>query len=68
MKSSRMPADATASKPPKRCNKINGIKIPSNMTANQRRSTIAKVNNAQRIKNQRLTRAERVNMRKSLEG
>ena len=39
MKSSRMPASV---EPPK---KIGNISVPPNMTPNQRRSTIAKINN-----------------------
>ena len=57
MQSSRVPG---LSKPPK-ARKINGINVPSNLTPDQRRSTVAK------IKNSKMTRSDHIKARKSLE-
>jgi len=56
MQSSRMPSTSP------RTTKINGIKVPSVMTPNQRRSTIAKINNAKKLPGP-ATRADRINER-----
>ena len=55
MQSSRMPSTSPRTK-------INGIKVPSVMTPNQRRSTIAKINNAKKLPGP-ATRADRINER-----
>ena len=58
--SSRMPIPSM----PEQFRKISGIKVPEDMTPNQRRSTIAKIKNARANK----TISDHVRDRKSQEG
>tara|TARA_R110000824_G_scaffold38413_4_gene117366 strand:- start:2131 stop:2331 length:201 start_codon:yes stop_codon:yes gene_type:complete len=66
MQSSRLPSGIPTPTP--QLKKINGIQVPAGMTPNQRRSTIAKINNGKINKARNQTVADRVNARKSLEG
>ena len=59
MQSSRMPA---VNAPPK---KINNIRVPREMTPNQRRSTIAKINNAKINSTRKMTIADYVKKRQT---
>tara|TARA_R100000008_G_C3457567_1_gene102490 strand:+ start:290 stop:523 length:234 start_codon:yes stop_codon:yes gene_type:complete len=63
--SSRMPLSPTK---PKEVKRIGGIKVPENMTPNQRRSTIAKINNGKINRARQKTISECVRDRKSQEG
>ncbi len=56
--SSRMPVPREV-----RQKKINGISVPENMTPNQRKSTIAKINNAKKVTPKK-TREQIINERK----
>ena len=63
--SSRMPSTPSE---PKKVRRIRGIKVPENMTHNERRSTIAKIKNGEINKAKNKTVADYVKERKSLEG
>ncbi len=58
MQSSRMPVSKEV-----KTKKINGITVPQNMSPNQRRSTIAKINNAKKVQTKK-TREQIINERK----
>ena len=66
MQSARMPASAGKPKPTP-VKKIDGIKIPQNMTPNQRRSTIAKINNGKINRTKQKNISDCVRDRKSQE-
>ena len=66
MQSSRMPTGIPMQ--PDKLKKIQGINVPENMNPDQRRSTIAKINNGKINKRKQKNISECVRDRKSKEG